>query len=128
MQFELTDIITILAFLGAVVGVYTRLRKDQVRSDTIIDQHEREIAKLVARLSEEKTMRDIANKELWQKLIKIESNQNETNVFLRENLKSINKLLAIHDDGLKNLQDKIQTRDDDMMEFYKTYKLEKKDS
>jgi|DEB0MinimDraft_6_1074348.scaffolds.fasta_scaffold149125_2 hypothetical protein len=127
MQFNLADILTILSLLGVLVGVYVTLRRDQVRVSTIIQQHEEKLKELGLTVKEETNKRDIDNKELWTKLVSIESSQSRTNVFLEENLKSINRLLEIHDLSIKKIEDKFTEQEKNINEFYRTYELTKKE-
>jgi len=127
MQFNLADILTILSLLGVLVGVYVTLRRDQVRVSTIIQQHEEKLKELGLTVKEETNKRDIDNKELWTKLVSIESSQSKTNVFLEENLKSINRLLEIHDLSIKKIEDKFTEQEKNINEFYRTYELTKKE-
>lgn len=127
MQFDLADILTILSLLGVLVGVYVTLRRDQVRVSTIIQQHEEKLRELGLTVKEETNKRDIDNKELWTKLVSIESSQSRTNVFLEENLKSINRLLEIHDLSIKKIEDKFTEQEKNINEFYRTYELTKKE-
>jgi len=127
MQFDLADILTILSLLGVLVGVYVTLRRDQVRVSTIIQQHEEKLKELGLTVKEETNKRDIDNKELWTKLVSIESSQSRTNVFLEENLKSINRLLEIHDLSIKKIEDKFTEQEKNINEFYRTYELTKKE-
>ena len=127
MQFDLADILTILSLLGVLVGVYVTLRRDLVRASTIIQQHEEKLRELGLTVKEETNKRDIDNKELWTKLVSIESSQSRTNVFLEENLKSINRLLEIHDLSIKKIEDKFTVQEKNINEFYRTYELTKKE-
>lgn len=134
MQFTLTDVLTILTLLGGIVAVYTTLRKNIIESKILIDQHQKqiqdqkfEIDRLVTKLENEQEQRDIDNKELWTKLVGIESAQSQTNIFLEENLKSINKLLTIHDTEIIHVKNKLTEQDQNIIEFYKTYDLKKKE-
>ena len=127
MQFDLADILTIISLLGVLVGVYVTLRRDQVRASTIIQQHEEKLKELGLTVKEETNKRDIDNKELWTKLVSIESSQSRTNVFLEENLKSINRLLEIHDLSIKKIEDKFTEQEKNINEFYRTYELTKKE-
>ena len=126
MHFTLTDVFQIVGYLGAFISLYIAIRKDQVKSDTIIQQHEEKIKELRATLKEETNKRNLDTKELWNKLVNIENTQSQTNVFLEENLKSINRLLEIHDASIKNIKDRLSINDKDMKEFYKTYELKRK--
>jgi len=134
MDLSLSDILTILGGIGALVGVYVALKKSIIESKSLINQHHNQIAEqkkeiqaLTASLQTERDTRNVDNKELWTKLVAIESSQSRTNIFLEENLKSINRLLEIHDAQIKGFQTKFETQDKNISEFFQTYDLKKKE-
>ena len=122
MQFTLSEILTLLTFLGTLATVWFNLRKQIVQLQSSQREDEKKITKLEVMFEKEKDKRDVDQKELWQKLVEIESSQNKTNVFLEENLKAIKTLLDLHDKDITMVKDKMDQQEKNMLDFYKTYK------
>lgn len=121
MQFTLSEILTLLTFFGTVTTIWFNLRKQIVQLQSSQREDEKKLTKLEVMFEKEKDKRDVDQKELWQKLVEIETNQNKTNVFLEENLKAIKTLLDLHDKDITIVKDKIDQQEKNILDFYKSY-------
>lgn len=118
MSFTITEILGVAALLGSLIMVYVTVRKALVKLEVDFNylreqwtrdraEYEAKIIKLETILETERNARNQDNSELWKKLITIETNQAEMNVYLKENLKHVMQLLGKHDEQIKRIDERM---------------------
>jgi len=141
MQFTLGDVAQIMGVLLVGLAAWVALQKAFVKLQTKseekiknLDKRSDELNALLhemrLKISAYESYAQAENSKLWNKLIKLETNQVKHNVLLEENLKRLTTILENHNQTINSLKSEVSTKftnyDNNINEFYKIYDLKKK--
>lgn len=127
MEFTLGDIIMFFTFLGGLVGVWVfhtnRTTRLETRFDAFMNTARERIAEVQIAVAENRKRIEQDRRYVIEKLAHIESSQNETNMFLKENLKNLTRIITVHEEQIRELK---KTIDRNASDAYQNFEQKKK--
>lgn len=108
MELSLSEILTIVGLLFTIIAtvgsVYIILTNRITRLEVKQEGIQKDLAEANGKIKVVEQEREKDHRFLLEKLSGIESGQVETNVFLRENLKSITQIITSHANKIESLE------------------------